>query len=103
MIGITLVCAAGMSTSMLMKKMQDSAKAQDLDVEIRAMSESHFKTFTGQTDVLLIGPQVSFLLDDLKKNYEPKGIKVAVIQLVDYGTMNGAKVLGDALKLLSDQ
>lgn len=100
MIGITLVCAAGMSTSMLVKKMQDAAKEKNLEMEIRAMSESHFKTFRGQTDVLLLGPQVSFLFPDLKHTYEPQGMKVAVIELADYGMMNGKKVLDMALALL---
>lgn len=31
---------------------------------------------------------------------KPKGIKVAVIDMMDYGTLNGEKVLKDALALL---
>ncbi|MBU9708022.1 MULTISPECIES: PTS sugar transporter subunit IIB [Paenibacillus] len=96
---ITLVCAAGMSTSMLVQKMQKAAQAQNLEVEIRATSESSFKEYADKTDVLLIGPQVGYLEDDFKAKYEPKGIKVSVINIVDYGMMNGEKVLGDALKL----
>ncbi|KAE8561717.1 PTS sugar transporter subunit IIB [Paenibacillus polymyxa] len=96
---ITLVCAAGMSTSMLVQKMQKAAQAQNLEVEIRATSESSFKEYADKTDVLLIGPQVGYLQDDFKAKYEPKGIKVSVINIVDYGMMNGEKVLGDALKL----
>lgn len=49
--------------------------------------------------MLLIGPQVGYLEDDFKAKYEPKGIKVSVINTMDYGMMNGEKVLGDALKL----
>ncbi|MBF0843537.1 PTS sugar transporter subunit IIB, partial [Streptococcus danieliae] len=52
-------------------------------------------------DVLLVGPQVKFMLDDYKENYEPE-IKVGDINMVDYGTMNGANVLAFALKLLGD-
>ncbi|AHM67828.1 PTS cellobiose transporter subunit IIB [Paenibacillus polymyxa] len=96
---ITLVCAAGMSTSMLVQKMHKAAQAQNLEVEIRATSESSFKEYADKTDVLLIGPQVGYLQDDFKAKYEPKGIKVSVINIVDYGMMNGEKVLGDALKL----
>ncbi|MGG4217781.1 PTS sugar transporter subunit IIB [Paenibacillus jamilae] len=96
---ITLVCAAGMSTSMLVQKMQKAAQAQNLEVEIRATSESSFKEYADKTDVLLIGPQVGYLQDDFKAKYEPKGIKVSVINIVDYGMMNGEKVLEDALKL----
>ncbi|NKI73224.1 PTS sugar transporter subunit IIB [Dickeya sp. CFBP 2040] len=101
MIHITLVCAAGMSTSMLMAKMQQSAKSKSIDASIIAMPEEKFKNYNGQTEILLLGPQISYLEDDLREKYEPRGIKVSVIDMVDYGTMNGEKVLMDALSLLN--
>lgn len=100
MIHITLVCAAGMSTSMLMAKMQQSAKNKGIDATIIAMPESRFETYKEPTEILLLGPQISYLEDDLRTKYQPQGIKVAVIDMVDYGTMNGEKVLADALALL---
>lgn len=96
---ITLICAAGMSTSMLMTKMKAAAEKLGLEVEIRATSESKFKQFENDTDILLMGPQVGFLLGKFKAAYEPKGIKVSVIDSIDYGTMNGEKVLKKALEL----
>lgn len=97
---ITLVCAAGMSTSMLMAKMQESAKNQGIEAKIIAMSESKFEEYNEPTDVLLMGPQIAYMEDEIREQYEPKGIKVAVIDMMDYGSMNGEKVLKDALALL---
>lgn len=97
---ITLVCAAGMSTSILMARMQESAKKQGIEAKIIAMSESKFEEYEEPTEVLLLGPQIEYLADDIKEQYEPKGIKVAVINMMDYGTLNGEKVLKDALELL---
>lgn len=97
---ITLVCAAGMSTSILMARMQESAKKQGIEAKIIAMSESKFEEYEEPTEVLLLGPQIEYLADDIKAQYEPKGIKVAVIDMMDYGTLNGEKVLKDALELL---
>jgi len=94
---ITLICMGGFSTSMLMKKMKTSAQANGIEVTIEATSESNFKKFEDITDILLIGPQVSFIEEDMKKKYP--NIKVAVIKSSDYGTMNGEKVLKDALEL----
>jgi len=101
MINITLICAAGMSTSMLMMKMRDSAKKKGLEVNILAMSETSFETYKGITDVLLIAPQISFLEDEIRTKYEPLGMKVLLIQMVDYGMMNGEKVLNTALSALN--
>lgn len=96
---ITLVCSEGMSTGLLVVQMQEAAKRNRIEVEIRAMSEIKFKKFQGQTDILLLGPQIGFLLSELKAEYEPKGMKVNVIDSIDYGMMNGEKVLNDALNL----
>lgn len=97
---ITLICAAGMSTSHLVTKMEKSAKDKGLEIKLIAMPEQKFKTYKEPTDILLLGPQVSYLLDEMKSEYEPKGIKVAVIDMMDYGMMNGEKVLKDGLALL---
>ena len=39
------------------------------------------------------------MYDDLKNKYEAQNIKVAVIDNMDYGMMNGKKVLEFALNL----
>lgn len=99
MIKITLVCAAGMSTSLLVTKMNLAATKTGADVKIRAVPEGEFDKYANDTDVLLLGPQVGYTLKDMKAKYEPKGIKVAVISSIDYGMMNGEKVLKMALQL----
>ena len=50
---ITLICVAGMSTSMMVSRMKAAADSRNLDVQIQAMSESSFDTGGKQTDVLL--------------------------------------------------
>lgn len=99
MVNITLICAGGFSTSMLMNKMKEAAAKKGVDVEIRAMAESNFEKFDGPTDVLLLGPQVGHLLDQYQNKSE--NMKVSVIDMMDYGMMNGEKVLEDALLLLN--
>lgn len=96
---ITLICAGGFSTSMLVSNMEDAAKAKGIEAEIRATAESKFAEFENDTDVLLLGPQVGYLLDDFKRKYVEKEMKVAVIDSIDYGMMNGEKVLNDALNM----
>ncbi len=100
MLYITLICAAGMSTSMLTQRMQKAAEKKGVEVNIIALPESKFRNYKEKTDVLLLGPQVRYLYDEIKAEFEPKGLKVAVIDMRDYGMMNGEKVLEDAIKLL---
>lgn len=97
---ILLICSAGMSTSLLVTKMQAAAKAEGVECTINAVAESELKNHENDIDVLLLGPQVRFLLTKLKARLEPNGVPVEVINTVDYGTMNGAKVLKQALSLI---
>lgn len=97
---ITLICVAGMSTSMMVGRMTEAAEKGNMDVKITAMSESSFSAYTGKTDVLLLGPQISYLYEKIKKQYEPKGIQVAVIEPRLYGMMDGEAVLKKALEMM---
>lgn len=97
---ILLVCSAGMSTSLLVSKMQKAAEDQGLECWINAVAEADFKHYEDKVDVVLLGPQVRFLLNKIKTTMEPKGVPVDVINTVDYGTMNGVKVLKAALDLI---
>jgi PTS system cellobiose-specific IIB component len=99
MIKIKLFCSAGMSTSMLVTKMQDAAKELGLEAEINAYPEATIDKETDDCDVALLGPQVRFLLNNAKEICEPKGVAVDVIAMQDYGMMNGKKVLENALAM----
>ncbi len=99
MVRIKLFCAAGMSTSVLVNKMKEAAKEKNIDVEINAFPEGQMDKHLDSMDVALLGPQVAYTLGKAKKLCEPKGIPIEVIPMVDYGMMNGPKVLELALKL----
>ncbi|CAK7034368.1 PTS sugar transporter subunit IIB [Tissierella carlieri] len=100
MYNIVLVCSAGMSTSLLVTKMQKAAGEQGIEVNIKAVAEADLKNNLENLDVLLLGPQVRYMLSKVKDLMEPKGIPVDVINSVDYGTMNGAKVLEQAISMI---
>ncbi|MGX7347503.1 PTS sugar transporter subunit IIB [Aerococcus vaginalis] len=99
---IMLACAAGMSTSMLVAKMQKAAEAKGVDAEIFAVAsaEAEDRIASQKIDVLLLGPQVRFMEKDFKSKLEPKGIPVGVIPIADYGMMKGDKVLDYAEELM---
>ncbi|NUK29264.1 PTS sugar transporter subunit IIB [Parageobacillus sp. VR-IP] len=98
---ILLVCAAGMSTSLLVTKMQQAAKEKGIDANIWAVSIDEAKAHIDKADVLLLGPQVRYKLAEFKKEGEMYGIPVDVINPVDYGMVNGKKVLEFALSFNS--
>ena len=54
---IMLACCAGMSTSLVVSKMQDEAAKQGKDYKIWAVEQGQIEDELGNFDVLLLGPQ----------------------------------------------
>ncbi len=101
MIRIMLACAGGMSTSLLMNKMTDAADKRGIEVTVNAIGEKSIAAHLGEFDVLLLGPQVRYVLKDAQKVVNGT-VPVEVIDMRDYGTMNGAKVLDKALEIYNE-
>ena len=99
---IMLACAAGMSTSLLVTKMQAAADEKGLDAEIFAVPAQEVDDIIleKKVDVLLLGPQVRYLLEQFTEKLKDKNIPTGVIPMVDYGMMNGSKVLALAEELI---
>ncbi len=97
---ILLICAAGMSTSILVNKMREAAKVKGLEVEIEAVASELFTDNLGKYDVFLLGPQIRFKKDEFAKEAAAVGKVVDVINTMDYGMMKGDKVLEFALSLI---
>lgn len=95
---IVLLCSAGMSTNILVNKMRFSAKEQGFECTINAYSVSEADTCVGDADVVLLGPQVRFHLDQLKKQYPAK--KIEVMAMRDYGLMDGEGLLLRAKEII---
>jgi PTS system cellobiose-specific IIB component len=100
-VNIYLVCNAGMSTSILVRRMQEAAANQKLDhVEIEAFSVEILDEKADMADIVLLGPQIRHMLGDVRKLVAGR-CPVELIDMKDYGTINGQKVLEKALKLIN--
>ncbi|WP_085013763.1 PTS sugar transporter subunit IIB [Cronobacter sakazakii] len=97
---IMLCCSAGMSTSLLVRKMVDAAGERDLPVQIEARGVAEFDTQFPKYQVVLLGPQVKYMLPTLSQKAAAHGIPVQAIDMMDYGMQRGDKVLDYALSLI---
>ncbi|MGL5043207.1 MAG: PTS sugar transporter subunit IIB [Culicoidibacterales bacterium] len=96
---ILLVCSAGMSTSLLVTKMEQEAKAQGVEAKIWAVAEASAAANWEEADVLMLGPQVRFIEGKIKEMVGGK-IPVAVIDMRAYGMMDGKTVFNTAMDLI---
>ena len=102
---IMLVCAAGMSTSLLVTKMEKAAAAMGDEVEIFALPISEGEKKLPEVDCVLLGPQVRFQQKQIEKIIADAGLNLpcAVIDMKDYGMMNGKSVYQFAKKLMESK
>lgn len=103
MVKIMLACSAGMSTSLLVTKMEAAAKEKDIEAEIWAISEVNLDREIGNCDVLLLGPQVRYILGKATEMAKPYNVPVEVINMMHYGTCNGKAVLDRAMELYNSK
>ena len=94
---ILLVCAAGMSTSLLVNKMNAAAKEKGIEVHIEALPVSECSTVIDKADIVLLGPQVRFQKGQVDKLVNGR-IPVEIIDMKLYGTMNGKVILENVIK-----
>ncbi|MGX4686944.1 PTS sugar transporter subunit IIB [Vagococcus sp. JNUCC 83] len=100
---IVLVCLAGMSTNLLVNRMRRAAAMKNREVDIVAISASEVEKEieASQTDLYLLGPQVRYIKNDLRKSLNNPDIPVKNIDMTDYGLMDGEKVFELAEHLIN--
>ena len=93
---IMLVCAAGMSTSLMVTRMQKAAEEKGMQANIFAVPVPEAESYLAehQVDVVLLGPQVRYLLDGFREKLATT--PVDVIPMTDYGMMKAAEKLSQA-------
>lgn len=97
---IVLLCASGMSTSMLVKKMQEAAKTENYACSIEAFSATEAATKAADADCILLGPQIRFQKNKIAQ--EVPGVPVEAIDMRMYGRMDGKGTLAFAKKLMGE-
>lgn len=88
---IYLFCSAGMSTSLLVSKMRAQAEKYEVPVVIEAFPET-LAGEKGQTaDVILLGPQIAYMLPEIQRLLPNKPVEV--IDSVLYGKIDGFRCI----------
>lgn len=97
---IILLCAAGMSTSMLVTKMREEAVKIGYDCEINAYPMSEAAAVGKDADIILLGPQVRFNLNKVR-GLCPNAV-VEAIDMRAYGKIDGKAVVEFAKSKIGD-
>ncbi|WP_127942721.1 MULTISPECIES: PTS sugar transporter subunit IIB [unclassified Mycoplasma] len=96
---ILLACSAGMSTSLLEKAVNDYLKEAKIEGHALALSSDQAREKLADFDVVLLGPQIRFMLDQFQRMAPDK--PVAVIEPMVYATANGEALVNQVRTLLT--
>lgn len=99
---ILLVCGTGASSGFMAKNIRQAAKAKGIEVSVKARGDSEVEDYIAEIDLLLVGPHLKYMLNDLKEIADPYEVPVHIIEEDAYGSLDGAAVLEtivDELKL----
>lgn len=88
---IILLCAAGMSTSIIVTKMREEAGLAGVEATIEAYPVSEAAAMAKDADIILLGPQVRFNLKKVQSACP--GVPVEAIDMKLYGKMDGKGIL----------
>jgi len=98
---ITLLCTAGISTTMLVEKMKQAVKDNGWDYEIAAYGMVDAEKVVPESSIILLGPQLRYNEKKLNESYPDKIIRS--ISMKDYGSMDGEAVVRFARKEMGDE
>ncbi len=88
---ILLVCNEGTSTSLVVQRMQELAKKEGKDHEIRAVGLHVASQEKLDCDVILVGPQIKFKLKTVQSHYPDIPVDAIPPQL--YGRIDAVGIL----------
>ena len=93
---ILLVCAGGMSTGLLMKKMEVYWADQGQELTINAVGMGEYEDVYKNYDIILVGPQIGYRLAQIKAD---TNLPCEVIPSLDYAIANCPNIMKLAQKL----
>jgi PTS system cellobiose-specific IIB component len=102
-IKVVLVCAAGMSSSLLEEKIRKAAEAAGREMELRAVDSSRMGMWDFESDcmdIILVAPQVRFTKRGIISRAEPYGVIVQDIDTIAYGMVDGEKIFAQVIEAL---
>ena len=97
---ILIVCGGGASSSFIAQNVYKAGKAQRMELNVEAISETELEDYVYGKDAILIGPHLKYLEENIKEIIEPEGVPFAFISDMNYAKMDGAAILEQAKSIM---
>ena len=105
-IKVLIVCAIGMSSSLLEEKTAEAASAAGVELEMMSCTTPDAARWDFEkdyVDVILIAPQVRYKKKSLTKQAGQYGTVVDAIEAVTYGMVDGEKLFKQIMTMMESK
>ncbi len=99
-LNVLLVCGSGASSGFMAANMRKAAGKRELEMDVKARSESEIENYIDEIDALMVGPHLAYLIDELKEDYADAKAKFILMKPEYYSTLDGGKAIDHLLEEL---
>ncbi len=92
-LNVLLICGSGASSGFMAANMRKAATARGLEADIKARSESEIENYIEDIDVLMIGPHLAHILDEIEDYTRGHDVKAILMKGEYYATLDGNKAI----------
>lgn len=96
-LNVLLVCGSGASSGFMAANMRKAASKRSLDMSITAKSESEIESYIDEIDVLMVGPHLAYVLEEVEEYTHGSDVKVILMKPTYYSTLNGDSAIDHLL------
>lgn len=92
-LSVLLVCGSGASSGFMAASMRKAASKEGLEIDIKARSETEIGIYIDEIDALMVGPHLSYILDEVEEYKNGRDFKVILMKPEYYSTLDGTKAI----------
>lgn len=86
---VLLVCGSGASSGFMATNMRKALSEEGIDAEVKARSESEIDSYLDDIDILMIGPHLKYMVEEINEYIEGKDVVAILMKPEYYATLNG--------------
>ena len=86
---ILLVCGSGASSGFMAANIRKAAAARGMDAKVVARGEAEIENYVDEIDVLMVGPHLAYILDEVDEYIGDHPVKVILMKPEYYSTLDG--------------
>ena len=90
---VLIICASGMSTSLIKSRMNRYASENGLDIRVDSDSYDNLSYVIQEYDIILFAPQVAMHFEESRREYTGSGKIFCLLTVREFGSMDGQKLI----------